>query len=286
MTMRGQKIRMLIPLLGVMLLLVLPGGCNKAEKAEPVTETPVDTAPMGLIESGKLIVGTSPDYPPYEFRLQKENTNQIVGLDIAIAEAIANDLQLELVIRDYYFSKLFPALENGEVDMVIAGLSPTESRKQIMDFSHVYYKAVQNMVVRKEDHEMYTNLDNLRDKRVGTQQGSIQADLVKQLVRGAEFGEKTTVHELIEALKAKELDAVMIEAPVAQALAYKDDALAIVEITGLDQTAGMEIVDSAIAVKKGNQVLLDRINGVLQKLISENRIEAFASDAGALMELP
>jgi len=270
----------------MILVLVFLGACNKAEKAEPVAETPEQNSPMGLIEAGKLIVGTSPDYPPYEFRLQKENTNQIVGLDIAIAEAIAKELKLELVIRDYYFSKLFPALENGEVDMVIAGLSPTESRKQKMDFSEVYYKAVQNMVVRKDDHEMYSNFDNLRDKRVGTQQGSIQADMVKQLVRGAQFEEKNTVHELIEALKGNELDAVMIEAPVAEALAYKDDGLAIVQITTTDQVPGMEMVDSAIAVRKGNQMLLDQINTVLQTLISENRIESFAADASALMELP
>ncbi len=287
MSMRGQAIRTVIPLLSVIILTLFIGGCNKVDKAEPLPAEPVaSAAPLGLIEPGKLIVATSPDYPPYEFRLQRDDSSSIVGLDITIAEAIAKELNLELVIRDYFFSKLFTVLENGEVDMVIAGLSPTEERRQKMDFSEVYYKALQNMVVRKTDHETFSNLDNLRDKRLGTQQSSIQADMVKKLVRGAQFIEKASVHELIEALKNNELDAIMVEAPVAQAMAYKDADLAIIEIANSAQIPGMEIVDSAIAVRKGNQELLGRINEVLRKLIAENRIEAFAADASALMETP
>jgi len=265
-------------------ILISLGACNKADKADPALVVPAhEPAQKGLVEAGKLIVGTSPDYPPYEFRLQKDDSSVIVGLDIAIAEAIAKELNLELVIKDYFFSKLFPALENNEVDMVIAGLAPTEDRKQKMDFSDVYYKALQNMVVRKVDHEAFSNFDNLRDKKLGTQASSIQADMVKKLVRGAMFEEKGTVQDLIDALKAKELDAIMIEAPVAEALAYKDPELAVIEIA---QEPGMEMVDSAIAVRKGNRDLLNRINEVLKKLIGENRIESFAADASALMDLP
>ncbi len=287
MSMRGQSIRVLLPLVSVFILLVLIGACNKSDKVDPIAAEPVQQAdPLGLVEAGKLIIGTSPDYPPYEFRLQRDDISEIVGLDIAIAEAIAKELNLELVIRDYFFSKLFTALENKEVDMVIAGLSPTEDRKQKMDFSEVYYKAVQNMVVRKVDYEMFSNFDNLRDKHLGTQHGSIQAEMVKKLVRGAHFHEKTTVHELIEALKAGELDAVMIEAPVAEALAFKDSNLALIDIVRSEDIPELEMVDSAIAVRKGSQELLSRINEVLRKLISENRIETYAADAAALMELP
>jgi polar amino acid transport system substrate-binding protein len=272
-----------IPILVVVLMLA---GCAKAEQsAAPAAAEPTASS-LGILEAGKLIVGTSADYPPYEFRLQKDNSSEIVGIDIAIAEAIATELNLKLEVRDFYFSKLFPALDNGEVDMLIAGLSPTEDRKQKMDFSEVYYTALQNMVVRKADHTLFSDLDNLRDKRIGTQQSSIQAEMVKKVVRGAQFLEKQTVHELIDALKANELDAVMIEAPVAEALAYKDSDLAVIEIAKGEATPGLEMLVSAIAVKKGNQALLDQINVVLRKLISENRIDSYAADAKTLMDLP
>lgn len=287
MRMRGQTFRLWVPVICVFMLFWVTTGCTKADKpAEPAPKAEPKDPPLELVSEGKLIVGTSPDYPPYEFRLQREEISEIVGLDIAIAEVIAKELNLELEIRDYYFSKLFLALDNGEVDMVIAGLSPTEERKQTMDFSDVYYKALQNMVVRKADFELFSNLDNLRDKRLGAQQSSIQAGMIKKLVRGAQFFEKETVVELIEALRANELDAVMIEAPVAEAMAYKDPDLAIIEITGTEQIPEMNMIDSAIAVKKGNKALLDRINEVIRKLIADNRIESFAADATALMDQP
>lgn len=277
-----------IPMLSLFMVIFIWTGCSKAEQPDSAEQPVLASAPspLGLTVPGKLIVGTSADYPPYEFRLQKDNKSEIVGLDIAIAEAIATELNLKLEIRDYYFSKLFTALENKEVDLIIAGLSPTEDRKAKMDFSEVYYTALQNMVVRKGDLEMYSNLDNLRDKRIGTQQSSIQAEMVKKIIRGAQFMEKQTISELIQALKANELDAVMIEAPVAEAIAYKDQEVAVVEITKSEGTPELEMLNSAIAVKKGNQALLAKVNEVLKKLIAESRIDSFAADAKTLMDLP
>ncbi len=217
--------------------------------------------------AGKIIVGTSADYPPYEFYLLPELDSEMVGIDIDIAEAIAANLNVKLEIKDIVFSKLFDELAAGNIDIALAGLTPTESRKHIVDFSIPYYQAIQNMLIRAEDRNRIKTLEDLRGKIVGTQKGSIQEDLARNLITGAVFFLHEEIDGLVAALLQKKVDAVILEKPVADTFVLKDNSLLNLECSTDSQPLG-----SAAAVRKGDAVLLERINQVLQKLIEENKI--------------
>jgi len=228
--------------------------------------------------TGKIVVGTSADYPPYEFHLLNSKEEEIVGLDIDIAEVIAEKLGVKLEIKDITFSKLIDTLDSEEVDIVIAGLTPTEKRKKVVDFSEVYYQAIQNMLIRVEDTEKITCIADLRGKKVGTQKGSIQEDIARNKISGAEFIEKGTINELIIDLKNGDIDAIIVEKPVAESYVLRNKSLINIECK-----AEEDVLGSAIAVKKGNSALLNKINEILQDLKKEHKIIEFVKEANILM---
>lgn len=230
-----------------------------------------------ILEAGKIVVGTSADYPPYEFRLLDDEEGDIVGIDIDIANEIARELGVELEVRDILFSKLFMALEAGEIDMIIAGIAPTEKRKDSADFSDVYYQAIQKLLIRKADTEKIKSIEDLRGKKVGIQKDSIQEESARNQINGAEFVMEEKITKMISALKQMEIDAVILEKPVADSYALRNDDL-------ISMTAGVDDqrTGSAIAVKKGDTALLQKINEVLKKLKENNMIAEFVWEAKIL----
>jgi arginine/lysine/histidine transporter system substrate-binding protein len=233
---------------------------------------------LGKIEkikkAGVIVIGTSADYPPYEFRLLPEMDDDIVGIDIDIAEAIAADLNVKLKIKNVVFNNLFEELNAENVDLILAGLAPSENRKKIVDFSVPYYQAIQNMLIRSKDKEKIKVLEDLRGKTVGTQTGSIQEDMARGMVVGATFVTLPTIQNLIDALKNDKLDAVILEKPVADAYVFINK-----DFLNLECNSDRTPLGSAVAVKKGNADLLARVNQILQKLIKDNKISQFVQDA-------
>lgn len=230
--------------------------------------------------SGRLVVGTSPEYPPYEFHLLDDIEGDIIGLDIDIAKEIAKELGVKLEIKTVIFHKLFQALNSEEIDLAIAGLAPSERRKKIVDFSDIYYQAIQNMVIRAQDSDEIIYIRDLRGKTVGTQKGSIQHEMAKKQILGAKFVQKNTVSELIEDLKNKKIDAVILEKPVAESFVFRNKSLVNIEC---HSGAYDSLLGSAIAIKKGNDDLLMAVNKILNKLKLENKIKEFVEDAKILM---
>lgn len=225
-------------------------------------------------QAGIIIVGTSADYPPYEFRLIPDLENGFVGIDIDIAEAIAADLNVKLEIKNFDFNKLFNELTSDNIDLILAGLAPSQDRQKIVDFSIPYYQAIQNMLIRADDRDKIKLLEDLRGKIVGTQIGSIQEDMARNMIIGADFTTMPTIQNLIDALLENKLDAVILEKPVADAYVFKNNKLVNLECNS-DRTP----LGSAVAVKKGNRDLLARVNQILERLINENKISQFVQDA-------
>lgn len=254
--------------MGALLMLGLLGifwqwGCKMQTK-----EIQKETGKLEKIKAaGKIVVGTSADYPPYEFHLLPELGDEMVGIDIDIAEAIASNLNVKLELKDIVFSTIFVELTSGRIDLALAGLSPTEDRKLVADFSIPYYQAIQNMLIRTADKDKIKLLEDLRGKVVGTQKGSIQEDMARNLVPGAAFVIDESIPILITSLRQQKLDAVILEKPVADAYAFKNKDLLNIECDTDRLPLG-----SAIAVKKGDTDLLKRINQILEKLIQENKI--------------
>ena len=106
---------------------------------------------QAIKDKGVLVLGTSADYPPFEFHIEVDGKDTIVGFDIDIAKKIAENIGVELEIVDMKFEGLLPALTAGKIDLIVSGMTPTDERKQSVDFSLTYYDARQTMLVLTEN---------------------------------------------------------------------------------------------------------------------------------------
>ncbi|WIV11276.1 ABC transporter substrate-binding protein [Proteiniborus sp. MB09-C3] len=229
--------------------------------------------------SGKIVLGTSPDYPPYEFHKEVNGKDTIVGFDIAIAEEIAKDLGVELEIKSMEFGGLLADLKTDKVDFVMAGMTPDAERVKEVDFSTIYYNAEHGLVVNKKDIDKYKEISDLKGKIIGVQKGAIQEDIAKEQIESPQIKALGKVSNLMLELKTGKVDAVVVEQPVASAYVKGNDELYMTDIVFKDEEGG-----SAVAVKKGNKELLESINKTIERLMKENKIEEFVINANEIMD--
>ena len=131
-------------------------------------------------KKGKLVVGAEVSFAPFEFYMTGEDGKEYeAGFEMDLARQIAEDLGVELEIADQQFNGLITALQVGEVDLVISGMTATEERRNAVDFSDTYYVGEQPFVVREADVEKYKTYDDIKGKMVGAQLGTIQSGLVE-----------------------------------------------------------------------------------------------------------
>jgi polar amino acid transport system substrate-binding protein len=153
------------------------------ESAAPSESEAVSEAPAEIttVAAGKLTVATSPDFAPYEFYSVDEAGNlTLSGFDMALAQAIADHLGLELEVVPMDFDSILLELQAGNVDLGIAGFSPDPERAETFDFSDLYYIGGQSLVTLAENKDVYNTFESLTGKSVGAQTGSIQMDLAEQ----------------------------------------------------------------------------------------------------------
>jgi arginine/lysine/histidine transporter system substrate-binding protein len=283
-----SKNRTLMFLFLCMTLLFVACGQKPAEQAQPTSaaagEKPAAPAKETKLDqikkAGKIVMGTSADYPPYEFHKEINKKDEIVGFDIEIAKAIAKDLGVQLEMKDMKFDGLLAALEAGNIDFVISGMTPTEERKKSVDFTKVYYTAVQTVVVRAEDKDKFKSIDDLKGKKVGAQKGATQETIVKEQLPNSELKAIGKISDLMLELKNKKVDALVVELPVATAYLAKNKDLIVADSIKL-QT---EDSGSAIALKKGAPELVEAINKSLDRLMNEKAIDKFVTEANELVE--
>ncbi|WP_028548295.1 transporter substrate-binding domain-containing protein [Paenibacillus sp. UNC451MF] len=230
-------------------------------------------------KAGKIVVGTSADYPPYEFHKEVNGKDTIVGFDIEIAKAVAKDLGVTLEIKDLKYEGLLAALEAGNIDFIISGMTPTPERQQSVDFTKIYYTAVQTTVVRAEDKDKFKSVDDLKGKRVGAQKGATQEQIVTKQMPGSEMKSLGKISDLMLDLKNKKTDALVVELPVATAYLSKNPDLVVSDIKLSTEDSG-----SAIAVKKGSSDLVDAMNTSLDKLMNDKTVDKFVMEANDLVE--
>ncbi|WP_028608421.1 ABC transporter substrate-binding protein/permease [Paenibacillus harenae] len=187
----------------------LPAGNGKAG-FNTVHAVGADDAPA-VGEKKKLIMGTSPDYPPYE-NVDAKNNGEIIGLDIDIAKYITSRLGYELEIASTDFNGLIASLQTGRVDFVMSAMSATDERRQSVDFSDIYYVA-RNTIVSKKSEPLET-LESLSGKLVGAQLGSTQ-DLFAETIEGAKVKKLNKIPDLIQELNSGRIDAAIVEDAVA-----------------------------------------------------------------------
>ena len=226
-----------------------------------------------LVEPGKLIMSTNAAFPPYEMVADGEGVYQgLEGIDVEIAMAIADKLGLELVIDDMDFDAAQMAVQNGAADVMLAGLSYSEDRDLVMDFTDSYATGIQSVIV-KEDSEFKSNDDLVNAEMIGTQRGTTGFIYASDTPENGGYGEEhvtgydngaTAVQELINGT----IDAVIIDnAPAQEYVAANPDAgLALLDGAWVEE-------DYCAAVDEGNTVLLEAINTALNELISDGTVQ-------------
>ena len=263
--------------MGLLLTAGLLAGCGSNNNDNNTAASGNNTTNTGTAAK-TLTLGTSADFPPYEFHKVVDGKDTIVGFDIDIAKDIAADMGAELVIKDLPFDSLLNELSSGRVDMVISGLSPTPERAKAVGLSDIYYKAEQAVVVREADKDKYATMDSLKGVKLGVQTGSIQEDIAKG-IEGAQLTSLGKISEIVLQLQSNRVEASIMEGPVAKSFVKNVKGLAITD-------AKPEVEDDGyvIGVKKDNTELLEQVNTTLKRLGSEGKIDEYVAAASELAE--
>ncbi len=218
---------------------------------------------LGLCACGgasqQLVMATNAEFPPYEYH----EGDAIVGIDVEIAEAIAEELGMELVIEDIAFDSIIMEVQSGKADMGVAGMTVTEDRLENVDFSTPYTSAAQVIIV--PDGSDIQTPDDLTGKIIGVQLGTT-GDIYAEDVENATIERYNKGAEAVQALIQGKIDAVIIDNQPAGVFVAQNEGIHII-----DEAFTYE--EYAIAVKKGNSDLLSRINTAIDNLQTSGKMD-------------
>lgn len=231
-------------------------------------------------KSGVLKVATSADYAPFEFHTMVDGKDKIVGSDIDLAKAIAKELGVKAEVSDMNFNTVLASLKEGKADLAISAISATDERKQQFDFTDNYYNPPQVVIINKKNKEIYRNANDLKDKNVGAQKGSIQEELVKTQLKGAKLVTIDKVPNMIVEVNQGSLAATVVEKTIAESYIAQNPDLMIAD-TSLEPAPDEAF---AIALPKESSQLQKELNQIIKKLNDEGKIEEFIQQNNELAE--
>ncbi|EOS7906539.1 transporter substrate-binding domain-containing protein [Enterococcus hirae] len=231
-------------------------------------------------KSGVLKVATSADYAPFEFHTMVDGKDKIVGSDIDLAKAIAKELGVKAEVSDMNFNTVLASLKEGKADLAISAISATDERKQQFDFTDNYYNPPQVVIINKKNKEIYRNANDLKDKNVGAQKGSIQEELVKTQLKGAKLVTIDKVPNMIVEVNQGSLAATVVEKTIAESYIAQNPDLMIADIS-LEPAPNEAF---AIALPKESSQLQKELNQIIKKLNDEGKIEEFIQQNNELAE--
>ena len=265
-----KKLFALLLALACTMSLAACGGSSSGNDTADDTKDSSDgeTAAFTTVEEGKLHLSTSADFPPYEMIA---DDGSYEGIDIEVAQAIADKLGLELVVDDMDFDAALLAAQNGQSDIVMAGVTDTDERKAVMDFTDSYATGVQVVIVR-EDSDIQSIDDLANAQMIGCQKATTGYIYCSDSVENGGYGEDhVTAYDsgatAVMALVNGQVDAVVIDNEPAKAFVAANPGLKI-----LDTEFAVE--DYAIGLKKGNTALLDAINGAMVDLKADGTFQS------------
>lgn len=228
-------------------------------------------------QEGKLRIGTSADYPPYEFHTEIDGVDTIVGFDIALCQYIADDLGVTLEVTDMAFDSLLISLQQDKFDIVAAGMSPDEERLKAADFTDKIFESEQSIILRKADVDLYPTTAELSAASIGVQKGTIQEGIAEGIT--SNVIKLTKLSELITELKTGKIDAVCIDYPCATAYVSGNDDLIVSDIEIEYEGPG-----TCLAVQKGETEWAEYLNGIIKTVNEDGTMDQFIAEASMLAD--
>ncbi len=242
-------------LVGILILgLVAVSGCTDSAQGSDTSDETVEEVPT-------YIVGTEPYFPPFEYA-DENNSNEIIGFDVDLINAIAEDQGFEIEWKDLEFDALIPALQSGQIDIIVSGMTITEEREESVDFSDPYINAGLALAVAADNEEIQ-GVDDLEGKVAVVQQGSTGA------AKADEFKEEGLIDEVIYLAHVSDIvlsiqngraDFMINDLPVTKS--YISQNPGVIKIVD-DQ---LQSESYGFAVKSGNTELLEKLNAGLENV--------------------
>lgn len=242
-----KNIKKIIALvMAIALIACVFAGCGAEKKTE---------------EKSELVMGTSAGFPPYEF---VDDNNEVVGIDAEIAKAIADKLGMKLTIKDMDFDSLLTAVQGGSIDIVLAGLTVSDERKESVNFTETYATGKQVIIV-KEGSDI-KSADDLEGKKIGVQSGT-----TGDIYCTDDFGQENVKQYkegslAVAALQQDQVDCVVIDNEPAKKFVEANEGLVILETEYVEE-------DYAAAIAKENTDLLKKVNDAMAELKADGTID-------------
>lgn len=236
-------------------------------------------ASCGDKDDNTLVVYTEAGFAPYEFIYN----NEIVGVDIAIMKAVADELGMELVVTDVAFDTICTSVQNGKADVGAAGITIRADRAEQVDFS-IPYSSTEQYVIVPATNESIKTLEDLKDKNIGVQNGTTSDMLIADLIAAGTLGNAEIIPYSSPAVAAASMnkqDAVVTDKLTAQLIVANDPSLKAFALVDANGAPAAEVEEYGIAVQKGNKELLDAINKVLGELMANGTIDKWVEEYSA-----
>ena len=237
---------------------------SSEETSEAASEETTDDAAgeVTTVNAGKLTMSTNAAFPPYEMTT---DSGDLEGIDIEVAGAIAEKLGLELQVDDMEFDAALLSVQQGKADMVMAGVTVTDERKAVMDFSDSYATGIQSVIVPEGSD--IASPDDLAGKKIGTQRGT-----TGYIYCSDDFGDDAVVAydnglTAVQALNNGQVDAVVIDNAPAKEYVAANPGLKVLDTSYAEE-------DYAIGMNKSNTALLEAVNAALEELKADGTLQS------------
>ena len=215
----------------------------------------------GSGSGGTLVMATNATFPPYEY----VDGEDYAGIDVEVAQAIADELGMELEIQDIDFNSIIPAIESGKADVGIAGMTKTPEREKNVNFSESYATGIQSIIV-KEDSDI-ASPDDLEGVKIGVQESTTGHIYCEDDYGADNVIAYTAGANAIEALKTGKVDAVVIDNQPAKEFVKANEGLKVLDTDYVEE-------EYAIAIAKDNEELLEKVNGVIKQMKEDGSLQA------------
>ena len=236
------------------------GGGSQSAKSSSQPSQKESALMQKIKKNGKIVVGTASGYPPYEFVDTSQGDKKVIGIDMELAQKVADKLGVKLEVQDMNFQALLSSLTGGKVDVAIAGINPTDERRKSMDFSDNYLPTEQKVIIRKADADKYKKVEDLYGKTIGVQKSTTQEALAKKKIKDAKIVGLAHVPEVVLELKQGKVDGLVVEGIVGEQYVIFNDDLMFSEIKFPNA-----VKNSAAAIQKGNEDVVAVINAVIKE---------------------